>query len=407
MDLIASNIYMSSFLVKMEKIKGILKQDGFLVGIKHIIKKVAPIIQMVLRWPKGEIVFVSGLTGAVAMYRTHYVAEELNEYGFKARVLYGEDPLLVAKVKKFKIIVLNRVLWNKNIKEILEQSRALRQVIIYDTDDLGFDTELFKQSDAYTNFTEAQKQQYQKMTGVEILQSTQLKAITTTTNFLAEKLSRFQKPVFVVKNKLSKQELQWTREARKIYLRRANQNEDVRLGFFSGSVSHNRDFATIVPALEVILNRYSNVKLYLVGYLDTGDEFYRKFKNQIVQLPFVPRRKHYQNIAEVDINLAPLEMNDFCQSKSELKFFEAGIIGIPTVAVENQTFSEAITHGKNGLLSKDVNAWVSNIGRLIDDKDLRITLGEKARQTVLKKYLTSSGDNMKYYQFLEENINNN
>jgi glycosyltransferase involved in cell wall biosynthesis len=359
---------------------------------------------MTLKWPKGEIVFVSGLAGAVAMYRTHYVAEELNEYGLRARVLYGEDPFLVTKVKGFKVIVLNRVLWNKNIKEILEQSKALRQVIIYDTDDLDFDIESFEQSDAYANFTEAQKQQYQKMTGLEILQSRQLKAITTTTHFLANKLSRFKKPVFIVRNKLSKQELRWAREARKIYLRRANQNKDVRLGFFSGSVSHNRDFATIIPALEVILNRYSNVKLYLVGYLDTGDKFYRKFKNQIVQLPFVPRKKHYQNIAEVDINLAPLEMSDFCQSKSELKFFEAGIIGIPTIAVENQTFSETITHEKNGLLSKNVSAWIDNMSRLIDDKDLRITLGEKARQTVLKKYLTSSGDNFEYYKFLEKAI---
>ncbi len=396
---------MSSFLVKIEKIKNILKQDGLLIGIKNVTKKVLPILRILLKWPKGEIVFISGLTGAVAMYRTHYVAEELNEYGFKAGVLYGEDPFLATKVKNFKVIILNRVIWNKNIKEILEQSKKLKQIIIYDTDDLAFDIGLFKQSDAYANFTEAQKQQYQKMTGLEILQDTQLSAITTTTNFLAEKLSRFQKPVFVVKNKLSKQELQWTREARKTYLRRTNKDMGVRLGFFSGSVSHNRDFATIIPALEIILNRYSNVKLYLVGYLDTGDKFYQKFKKQIVQLPFVPRRRHYQNIAEVDINLAPLEMTDFCQSKSELKFFEAGIIGIPTVAIENQTFSEAITSGKNGLLADGVGDWVNSLEKLIDDKDLRITLGEKARQKVLKKYLTSSGDNVRYYEFLEENIN--
>jgi glycosyltransferase involved in cell wall biosynthesis len=395
---------MSSFLVKIEKIKNILKQDGFFVGLKHIIKKVLPIVRMVLKYPKGEIVFVSGLTGAVAMYRTHYIAEELNEYGFKASVLYGEDPFLVSKIKKFKIIVLNRVVWNKSIEKVLEQSKKLKQTIIYDTDDLSFDVEMFKKSDAYTNFTEAQKKQYQKMTGLEILQDTQLNAITTTTNFLAEKLNRFNKPVFVVKNKLSKQELQWTREARKVYLRRVHSEEDVRIGYFSGSISHNRDFATIIPALEIILNRYSNVKLYLVGYLDMGDKFYKKFKNQIVQLPFVPRRRHYQNIAEVDINLAPLEMNDFCQSKSELKFFEAGIIGIPTIATENQTFSEAITNEKNGLLSREMSDWVNNIEKLIDDKNLRVTLGEKARQEVLKKYLTDSGDNGEYYEFLKENI---
>jgi glycosyltransferase involved in cell wall biosynthesis len=395
---------MNGFLVKLGKARGILKQDGFLVGMKNILRKILQVLRMILKWPKGEIIFISGLTGAVAMYRTDYVAEELNEYGFKADVLYEDDPFLVSKVKKVKVIVLNRVSWNDNIQKLVKQAEVLGQSIIYDTDDLTFDVELFKQSEMYVNFNEAQKEQYEKTTGLEILESKQLKAITTTTSFLAEKLSRFKKPVFVVRNKLSKQELQWTREARKIYLRRASRDEDVRLGFFSGSVSHNRDFATIVPALEAILSRYKNVKLYLVGYLSTGDEFYKKFKDQIVQLPFVPRKKHYQNIAEVDINLAPLEMTDFCQSKSELKFFEAGIIGIPTVAVENQTFLETIAHGKDSLLSKDTNAWVDNLERLIDDKELRITLGEKARQKVLKKYLTDSGDNVEYYEFLKKSI---
>ena len=150
--------FMSSFLVKIEKIKNILKQDGFLVGLKHIAKKVLPILRILLKWPKGEIVFISGLTGAVAMYRTHYVAEELNEYGFKAEVLYGEDPFLASKIKNFKVIILNRVIWNKNIKEVLEQSKKIKQTIIYDTDDLTFDMEVFKQSDTYANFTEAQKQ---------------------------------------------------------------------------------------------------------------------------------------------------------------------------------------------------------------------------------------------------------
>jgi len=410
---------MNGFLLKLGKAKGVLEQDGFLVGMKNIGRKLLQVLRMILKWPKGEVIFISGLTGAVAMYRTDYIAEELNEYGIKAEVLFGEDPFLVSKVKKFKVVVLNRVIWNESIKKIVEQSKELNQTIIYDTDDLTFDVNLFKQSDMYINFNDAQKEQYEKATGLEILENEQLGAATTTTSFLADKLGRFNKPVFVVRNKLSKQELRWTREARKIYLRRANRDEDVRIGFFSGSISHNKDFATIIPALEIVLTRYDNVKLYLVGYLDvlscsSGNckeseendigRFYEKFKNQIVLLPFVPRRKHYQNIAEVDINLSPLEMTDFCQSKSELKFFEAGIIGIPTVAVENQTFLEAISHGNDGLLSKDTNAWVSNIERLIDDKELRITIGEKARQKVLKKYLTSSGDNEEYYKFLEKNI---
>jgi glycosyltransferase involved in cell wall biosynthesis len=297
----------------------------------------------------------------------------------------------------------------------------VEQTIIYDTDDLMFDVESFKKTDAYHNFNELQKKQYEDGVGLKILKSEQVKAISTTTIFLAEKLKQFGKPVYVVRNKLAKRELRWAREARKIYLDRTKKGKNVRLGYFSGSVSHNRDFTTIIPALEIILKRYPQVKLYLVGYLDLNDKFYKKFQKQIIQLPFAPRKKHYQNIAQVDINLAPLEMNDFCQAKSELKFFEAGIIGIPTIAVRNKTFSKVIDERaeslkgsvscldskRNGLLASDINEWVQKLELLINDKEMRVSIGEGARQVVLKKYLTSSGDNKKYYKFLEDILENN
>ncbi len=395
---------MNNILVKFSKFKHLAKRDGFWSTLKSVSERLKRVLFIMLKWPKADIIFVSGLTGAVALYRNDYIAEELQEGGFKAGVLFESDPFLLAKLRRAKVIIVNRISWNSTGKNIFKQASKLNQKIIYDTDDLMFSEDLFKQSDAYCNFTEEEKKQYQDISGKQILKNKQLMAITTSTSFLAEKLKQFSKPVFVVKNKLSKQELRWTREARKIYLHRNRKDEDVRIGYFSGSISHNKDFATIIPALTIILNRYKNVKLYLVGYLDINSTFYRKFKKQIVQLPFVSRDKHYQNIAEVDINLAPLEMTEFCQSKSELKFFEAGIIGIPTIAVKNQTFSEVIINGKNGLLSGDVDDWINNMERLIDDKDLRIMLGEKARQTVLKKYLTDSGDNGEYYKFLKSLI---
>jgi len=403
-SLIINNIYMRGFFVKVEKIKSLLERDGFWAGWINILDRLLRVVKKMIIFSKGDVVFVSGLAGDPAMYRTECVAEELRAREFKTTTLYKDDIFLVYKLKKFKIIVLHRVIVNERIKKILKQAKKINQTIIYDTDDLDFDAKIFRKTNMYQNLSRAQKEEHKKGVGLEILQNKQLKAITTPTSFLAEKLKKFKKPVFIVKNKLSKQELKWTREGRKKYLDRTKNDKHVKIGYFSGSISHNRDFDKIIPALEIILNRYSNVKLCLVGYLDVNNKFYRKFRNQIIQLPFVPRKQHYQNIAEIDINLAPLEMNDFCQAKSELKFFETGIIGVPTIATRNQTFSEAIEDGRSGLLAANHDEWVRNLERLIDDKELRITLGEKARQVVLKKYLTSSGDNFEYYKFLEKII---
>ncbi len=406
---------MKNILIKIGKVKSVLERDGFWRGLKNISGKMVKISRGILFWSRGEIIFVSSGVGDASMYRTDYVAEELSLYGFKTAVVYADDPLLLAKLKKTKVVVLYRISLDNKIKKVMKQIERLGQTLIYDTDDLVFDLDLFKKTDAYKNFNDLQKKQYEAGVGLEILKSKKLKAITTTTTFLAEKLNKFNKPVFVVRNKLGLRELAWIRKARKKYLQRSGNSQEIRLGYFSGTVSHNKDFITIIPALRHILSKYKNVKLYLVGYLDLNDKFYKEFQKQIIQLPFVPRREHYQNIAEVDINLAPLEMNDFCQAKSELKFFEAGVIGIPTVAVHNQTFSEVINeegeclkddinclHPKrSGLLANGTDEWIKKIELLINDKEMRIAIGERARQVVLKKYLTSSGGSEEYYEFLE------
>lgn len=412
---------MKNFLIKIGKIKSILERDGFWSGMKHVSEKGWRLLKEILNFSRGDIIFISSGVGDSAVYRTKYVAEELRLYGLKARVVYLDDPFLFFKSKGAKIIILHKATCSDRMELFLKQCQKIGQTIIYDTDDLMFDIESFKKTDAYHNFNELQKKQYEDGVGLKILKSERVKAITTTTTFLAKKLKQFNKPVYVVKNKLAKRELRWAREARKIYLDRAERGKNVRLGYFSGSVSHNRDFATIISALEIILEQYPSVRLYLVGYLDLNDKFYKKFQKQIVQLPFVPRKKHYQNIAQVDINLAPLEMNDFCQAKSELKFFEAGIIGIPTIAVRNKTFSEVIDERaenlkgpvscldskRSGLLAGNTNEWVQKLELLINDKEIRMNIGERARQVVLKKYLTSSGDNKEYYKFLENIIESN
>ena len=57
-------------------------------------------------------------------------------------------------------------------------------------------------------------------------------------------------------------------------------------------------------------------------------------------------------VAQIDINLAPLELdNPFCQAKSEIKFTEAALVGVPTVASPTQAFVYAMRDGEDGLLA--------------------------------------------------------
>ena len=86
-----------------------------------------------------------------------------------------------------------------------------------------------------------------------------------------------------------------------------------------------------------------------------------------------PRRRA---IAETDINLAPLEPgNPFCEAKSELKFFEAAIVGVPTIASATEPFAAAIEDGVSGLLATDTQGWRRALDLLVTSEDRRRAIG--------------------------------
>jgi hypothetical protein len=60
-------------------------------------------------------------------------------------------------------------------------------------------------------------------------------------------------------------------------------------------------------------------------------------------------------IAEVDINIAPLQQNDFTHCKSELKFFEAAAVGTWTCATRSYTFERAIVEPALGTITENGN----------------------------------------------------
>ena len=150
------------------------------------------------------------------------------------------------------------------------------------------------------------------------------------------------------------------------------------------------------------MEKYPQTRLFIGGPLVLDEKFHKRFFFRITRCPFVPREENFQNIANLDINLAPLEINNpFCMAKSELKFFEAGLVATPTVAVATQSYQEAIIDGVDGFLAANQNQWLEKMERLVLDENLRKKMGEKAREKVLQKYTTQNTDNPKFIQWLK------
>src|SRR4029077_8972011 len=105
-----------------------------------------------------------------------------------------------------------------------------------------------------------------------------------------------------------------------------------------------------------------------------------RYRDRIERIGFLGAGDLLRCIAETDINLAPLELgNPFCEGKSELKFFEAALVRVPTVASGTETFCAAVEDGISGFLARDAAEWRRAIELLIASESRRKAMGEAAR----------------------------
>lgn len=350
----------------------------------------------------GDVLFVTGGTGDSARYRCWHVAEELEMHGFKCAVAPVGRPLLPGYADRFKIFVFHRTLFVPSVRKLVDRIKKQGKEIIFDTDDLVYDPEYVAGADFYRKLNKLEREQYRHGVGGDILTDPYVKVCTTTTAFLADKLKEKGKQVYIVPNKLSKEDL---RVADEILARKPKRDEDkVRLGYFSGTASHDRDFATIMRPIRNILSSQPQAELHIFGPLELGPGL-ETFQGRVIRHRFAARVEHFMNLSGIDINLIPLELgNPFCESKSELKFFEAGILGIPSVAVANRTFSEAIENGRDGILAADEVGWQRAIEKLIGDPDLRRIIGKNAQKKARSKYTTAEAYNPEYYSYLRNKL---
>ncbi|HBB37168.1 MAG: group 1 glycosyl transferase [Candidatus Moranbacteria bacterium GW2011_GWC1_45_18] len=387
---------MKTLLIKTGKALNALKQEGLVRGGKRVAKS---FIAQFGRVRPGDILFVTPGVGDSAMFRAHNQAEEMRLHEFKCSVTIQDNPFLPRYADKFKIFIFHRPVWTKNVAKLFENAKKLGKEIIFETDDLVFDPKHVQATEHYKKMNIFERKQYEKGAGEEILRDTYVKACATTTSFLAKILEKYGKKVFISKNKLSLKDL----EIAENLLTKAKPSSDnigLRIGYFSGTKGHDKNFATIENALVRILEKYPDIKLFLAGPLNISEKF-GKFQSRIEKFPFALREEHFKNISGVDINIIPLEKNnDFCEAKSELKFFEAGILGVPSVAVDNQTYRDAIDDGVDSFLAGSENEWEEKIERLIVDGDLRKNMGKEAREKTIREYTTKNSHSSEYYDYL-------
>jgi glycosyltransferase involved in cell wall biosynthesis len=192
-------------------------------------------------------------------------------------------------------------------------------------------------------------------------------------------------PCAVIPNFMNREQLEYSEQIfQEKAARSFSRSGPIHLGYFSGSPTHNKDFALATSALTRLLDVDARLKLVVVGYMDLKEGLGRHAE-RIEVYPFQDFINLQRLIGSVELNLMPLQGNDFTNCKSELKYFEAGAVGTVSVASPTYTYANAISHGVNGFLAADCE-WEPVLERAIGSLDRYPELAGNARRDSIGRF---------------------
>ena len=264
--------------------------------------------------------------------RLHALFSELSKSKKYTFFMYGMDSFVMMNIdnilrcRLFDVVVVQRILPFLDV--LREKCEKYDIKLVYETDDDLLDVEENSPSYEYVNRVSESIKNFIDASDV----------ITVSTSTLASKFDKnktvvisnyYVNTVFDIKEDIKTE-------------------GKLKLGYY-GTLTHSKDLFLI-----------KNVILKFMGWLSKTVDW--------------------------DIAVVPLEDSPFNQCKSELKFIELAILGLPGVYSNMCVYNGIVKDGYNGFLAENDDEWFEKIEKLILDKELRRYIRKNALDNVLSDY---------------------
>ncbi|WP_294153900.1 glycosyltransferase [uncultured Selenomonas sp.] len=373
-----------------------LRNDGlraFVQKTRAFLQRARHQAQAVRRPAYVDVLFINGCPlPHPYRYRVQHQRDQLLAAGLCNEERWVDD-VSAEDLALCRAVIIYRAPWTPALEALVQQAHDWQKPVFFDIDDLVIDTRYTDTIPYVQQMTPEEKAVYDDGVHRYGRMMQLCDGAITTTEALAAELGRYMGDVFINRNTASGLMVSLSEKAlaarKERWAAAGEGKQPVVLGYFSGSITHNDDYAMILPALVTVLDTCQEVRLLVVGELDLPDAL-APYRDRVTARPFVDWQQIPALIAEADINLVPLLPTVFDAAKSENKWTEAALVGVPTVASDIGAFHHCIEDGRTGLLCKAPDDWAPAICRLVRDAALRDRLGEAARQEALAHHLTEN-----------------
>lgn len=330
-----------------------------------------------------DVLFVCGIEGAPLRYRARLPAEALDLQGVRSQVRHYRDPELLALASQVDVAVFYRVPATVQVLELIDALHGAGVACAFDVDDLIFDPDIRDEIPALRLLPPDEAALW--LQGIERYRTTleACDAYIGSTPMLVERAAELTGlPAHRFDNGVG---LALARQADR-ELRRRRAEGPLRIGYLSGTTTHDEDWFFVEPAVIEVLDRHPEVELWLGGHLPDSPSLER-FGARVVRLPFAPWLDLPAILRDLDVNLSPLAPGSrFNEAKSAIKWLEAALTATPTVASPTGPFRDALAEPGSGYLAADHDAWVAALDELLSGQATRARVGAVARRRALLEW---------------------
>ena len=347
----------------------------------------------------ARVLFVVGIDGAPLRYRAHLPAEAMALHGGHSDIRHYRDPDVAHLAARADVVVAYRVPATPQVLSLIAAWRSAGTPVLFDVDDLIFDPAIADEIPALRLLPPDEAARWLEGVSRYRLTMEACDAYIGSTPGLVEHARRvvgidahlFENGIGVAIGVASD-----------IALRRPRSPGPLRVGYFSGTTTHDADWRHIERSVTEVLEAHPDAELWLGGHLTPTEAVIGRLGDRVRRLPFTAWHRLPDLLRDLDVNLAPLEPDSrFNDAKSAIKWLEAALVSTPTIASPSAPFRDAIEDGHTGWLADDPADWATMLERALQDGDLRTLVGARARRAALLRWAPHrQGD--RYLQILAQ-----
>lgn len=318
-------------------------------------------------------------------YRVNQKAEFLRNLGWSVQVVDWRDTgLALSELQIATEVVFYRTPGFTPVLSLIAQAKRVGLSPRWEVDDLIFDRRSCQLNSNLATLTPGEKRGYLRGTTLFLKALRACGRGIASTEALAGQMRRMGiRDVAILENALDRETIAIAERVERLPSPPAS--ESILICYGSGSRTHDIDFREAEAGLLAAMDAEPRLELLIIGPLGLSKDFAR-FESRIRRKRQMSYEAYMALLATADIALAPLELSVFNDCKSNIKFLEAAVLGVPSVCSPTAPYAGVIRHGENGMLARTPEDWRNALLALSADRTRREAMGEQARSDAYALY---------------------